>query len=441
MRCAVGRLLAVAITTSAWAAPGADRSVLVSAADHRALGPEIAIGRDGAINVIWLDKGATGAAQDPAKTSPAAAQGHSHQSWTDLLFARSSDAGRSFSAPLRVNAEAGEIWGFAASKPRIGIGPTGTIHIYYPANENSPVTARPVAVSRYLRSTDGGRSFSKPVRLNTHATTDASAFVHGGLSHAHAFGTMSVARDGTIYTYWIDTRAMAKDGDNGKMYSAISRDDGVTFGPDRETFPADICPCCQISAVAIDRNTVFVGTRQVYGDSLRDGTVARSDDGGKTFGERVRLGGKPWKINGCPLKPTAIAVDGDYVYAAAHSGAEQPAGVYFARSRDGGKTFTDFQSMHAQAAVSDAPVVAVSRDTVIVAWHAKTNEGRRIYFRTSTDRGATFGDVREAATPAGTASHPALAVASDGGVHLVWQQGDEIRAMKMDLPQTRVAGT
>lgn len=438
MRYRLSMLLAAFVTTSAWAA-AADQSVLVSASDHRALGPEIAIGRDGAINIIWLDKGAIGASADPAKTPQTEGQGHSHQSWTDLLYARSTDGGRTFSQPLRVNKEPGEIWGFAASKPRVGVGPAGTIHIYYPANENSPATGKPVAVSRYVRSSDKGATFSKPLRLNTHAITDASEFVHGGLSHAHAFGTMSVARDGTIYTYWIDTRAMARDGDNGMMYSAISNDDGVTFAPDRQAFPADICPCCQISAVAIDRNTLFVGARQVYGDNLRDATVARSDDGGKSFGERVRLGGKPWKINGCPLKPTAIAVDGNFVYAAAHSGAEQPAGVYFARSRDGGKSFDDFQPMHPDATVSDAPVIAVSAEKVLVAWHAKTNEGRRVYFRVSADRGATFGPVQELSAPAGTATNPAIAVAAGGTVHLVWQQGDEIRTMTLELPQTRVA--
>lgn len=437
MRCSIGTLLVGALATSAWA--GADPSVLVSAPERRALGPEVAIGRDAAINVIWLDKGVLGAPQDPAKAPPAAGGGHSHQSWTDLLYARSTDGGRTFSKPLRVNAEDGEIWGFAASKPRVGVGPAGTVHIYYPANENSPATGKPVAVSRYVRSTDSGKTFSKPARLNTHATTDASEFVHGGLSHAHAFGTMSVARDGTVYTYWIDTRAMAKDGDNGMMYSAVSTDDGATFSPDREAFPADICPCCQVSAVAVDRNTVFVGARQVYGDNLRDATVARSDDGGKTFGQRVRLGGKPWKINGCPLKPTAIAVDGNFVYAAAHNGAEEPAGVYFARSRDGGKSFTDVQPMHPEAAVSDAPVIAVSAEKVLVAWHAKTNEGRRIYFRVSTDRGATFGAVQEVGAPPGTAMHPALAADADGTVHLVWQQGDEIRTMTLQLPETRVA--
>lgn len=438
MRGRVSVLLAASFTTSVWAA-AADPSVLVSAADHRALGPEIAIGRDRAINIIWLDKGAIDAPADPAKTPESSGQGHSHQSWTDLLYARSMDGGRTFSAPLRVNAQPGEIWGFAASKPRVGVGPAGTIHVYYPANENSPATGKPVAVSRYVRSTDRGKTFSKAVRLNTHATTDASEFVHGGLSHAHAFGTMSVARDGTIYTYWIDTRAMAKDGDNGMMYSAISNDDGVTFAPDRQAFPADICPCCQISAVAIDRNTVFVGSRQVYGDNLRDATVARSDDGGRTFGERVRLGGKPWKINGCPLKPAAIAIDGNFVYAAAHSGAEQPAGVYFARSRDGGKAFDAFQPMHPEATVSDAPAIAVSEEKVLVAWHAKTSEGRRMYFRVSTDRGATFGSVQEIGAPAGTTTNPALAVAADGTVHLVWQQGDGIRTMALQLPQTRVA--
>ena len=201
----------------------------------------------------------------------------------------------------------------------------------YDAGGKNGLVVRGKATCPVSISTDQGKTFSKPVRLTTHATTDASAFVHGGLSHAHAFGTMSVARDGTVYTYWIDTRAMAKDGDNGMMYSAISNDDGVTFATDREAFPADICPCCQLSAVAIDREVVFVGARRVYGDNLRDATVARSDDGGRTFGERVRLGGTPWKINGCPHDGGTLVALGGGNFGAVW----QRAGEIFLTGKDG----------------------------------------------------------------------------------------------------------
>ncbi|HEU4532401.1 MAG TPA: sialidase family protein [Steroidobacteraceae bacterium] len=432
-------LAAPAIAVSAPGNAAVDRSVVVSLPAHRSLAPEIAVAPDGVVYIVWLDKGPAGAAPDPARTPQATSQGHSHQSWTDLMFARSTDGGRTFSAPARINRESGEVWGFAVSKPRIGVGPSGTVHVYYPANATSPATGKPVAESHYVRSLDGGKSFSAPLRLNSHATVDASEFVHGGLSNAHAFGTMSVARDGAVFAFWIDTRAMARQGDNGMLYSTVSRDDGATFAADGSAFPADICPCCQLTAVAVDSRVVYVGARQVSGDNLRDSTVARSDDGGRTFGERVRVGGERWKINGCPLKPTALAVDGDYVYAASHNGAEQRPGVYFARSSDRGAKFTDYQALHPDAPVSDAPALTVSRNTVVAAWHAKSGEGRRVYYRASEDRGVTFGSVQELSAPAGNASLPVLAAAPDGRVHLAWQHDDTIRTLAIELPQKRVA--
>ncbi len=432
-------ILAAAVPSLACGDAAGDRSVVVSLPSHRALAPEIAVAPDGTIYIIWLDKGPADAPPDPARTPQATAQGHSHQSWTDLMFARSRDGGRTFSAPVRVNREHGAVWGFAVSKPRIGVGPNGTVHVYYPANATSPATGKPVAESHYVRSLDGGKTFTQPLRLNSHATADASEFVHGGLSNAHAFGTMSVARDGTVYAFWIDTRAMSRQGDNGMLYATLSRDDGATFAPDASAFPADICPCCQLTAVAVDSSLVYVGARQVSGDNLRDATVARSDDGGRTFGERVRMGGARWKINGCPLKPTALAVDGDYVYAASHNGAEQPAGVYFARSSDRGAKFTDYRALHPDAVVSDAPALAVSRNTVVAAWHAKSSEGRRAYYRASEDRGVTFGAVQELGAPAGNASLPVLAAGLDGRVHVAWQHEDTIRTLAIELPQKRVA--
>lgn len=422
--------LAQAGAHSASAPPAA---TLVSTADHKAQSPEIAIGADDSINMIWID-------EDTAPKKADHEHGHSHMAATNLYFSRSTDGGRTFTAPQAINGKPGDVWGFSVSKPRIDVGRNGTIHVFYPANDVNPTNGKPEAVALYTRSTDGGKTFSSPQRLNTMATTDASHVVHGGLTHAHVFGTMTVDDAGQVYALWIDTRDMAKEGDSGKVFMAISRDDGKTFGTDTELFPADVCPCCQLTAMVDPRGRLFIGSRQVDG-TFRDSTIAVSTDGGRSFSKRVRLSNNRWAIEGCPLKPTSIAAEGRNIFAAFYSGGETPAGAYFVRSDDDGKSWSAPLPLHPGAMTSDAPVVALAGKVLHVFWHAKVADGgRRIFTRASRNGGASFGAVTELPAPDGTTQLPAVAARADGSVQIAWQQGTEVRSMRWEAgPQAALA--
>ena len=419
-------LLLLALSGIALAADAPVAPALVSPADHKAQSPEIAIGPDDSINMIWIDEDTAPKQHDPS-------HGHSHMAATNLYFARSTDGGRTFSAPLAVNPKPGEVWGFSVSKPRIAIGRNGTIHVFYPANDVSPSNGKPYAVAHYTRSTDGGRSFEKPKRLNTMVTTDASHVVHGGLTHGAVFGAMTADAKGSVYAMWIDTRDMMKEGDSGKMFIAVSRDDGRSFGKDVELFPGDVCPCCQLTAHVDADQRLFIGSRQVDG-KFRDSTVAVSTDGGRTFSARQRIvGEKRWAIEGCPLKPTSVAARGREIYAAYFTGAEAPEGVYVVRSTDDGKTWSRPLLAHPGAATSDAPVLALAGSTLHLFWHGKVGTAaRRIYTRASTDGGASFGPVTELPAPPGATQLPAVAARANGSVQIAWQQGTEVRSMRWD---------
>jgi hypothetical protein len=415
----------LAAASLAQAGPGA-----VSDAARRGQAPDVAVGRDGSINVIWLDKGPLGSAEKEGKDK--APSGHTHQAWADIYFARSTDGGRTFSTPVRVNASDGEVWGFAVSKPQVGIGPTGTVHVFYPANEISSKTGKPVAVSHYVRSTDGGRTFSKPIRLNGEPAEDLSEVVHGGLAQAHVFGSMSVGPEGNVYGFWLDTRIMKQDWPVSTIYMAVSRDDGKTFEPEREIFGPGSCPCCQLTSTTGPDGAVYLGGRVVTRDNERSPEVAVSRDGGKTFSERVKVSGTRWVLDGCPLKPTALAAEGQSLHTAVFNGAEQPSGVLYSRSTDGGRTFEPAIKLHTEAAVSDAPSLVATKRAVYAFWHGKAGGERRVYSRISTDGGKTFGPVQELSAPAGANGYPAGAALPDGRAVLVWQQGEQILATTVE---------
>ena len=405
----------------------------ISDAARRGQAPSVAVGADGSIHVIWLDKGPMGT---PDKLGHAHSPGgHPHQAWSDVYYAGSRDGGQPFSTPIRVNADDGEVWGFAVSKPNIGIGPKGTVHVFYPANEISSRIGKPVAVSHYVRSVDGGRSFSKPVRLNGEPAEDLAEVVHGGLSQAHVFGTMSVGPDGNVYAFWLDTRDMTTEWPVSKVFMTVSRDEGATWEAEREVFGAGACPCCQLTSTVGSHGELYVGGRVVHKDNQRDPMVSVSTDGGRTFSERVKVSGTPWVLEGCPLKPIALAAQDSHLYAAVFNGAVQPTGVLFSHSVDGGKSFEEAVKLHPEAAVSDAPTLAAAGSSVYAFWHAKAEGERRVYARISTDGGATLGPIAPVAALEGTSSYPAAAAPADGGAFVAWQQGEQIMSTIVRAPQ------
>lgn len=406
--------IALALTGTAMAAD----STIISPAGRKAMAPELAISGDGGINVIWMERTPEG--EKIAAAGAASKEGHTHLAETDLWFLRSTDGGKTYGTPVRVNATPGAVWGFPVSKPRLSATPDGTLHIFYPGNSIDKKNGKPIVLPMYTRSTDGGRSFSAPVVLGTVADSDNSDIVHGGLANAECFGTMTTDDKGGVYTYWVDTRDMGKDSPNGKLFSAVSYDNGKTFGRDFEVFPADVCPCCQATAAVYD-GRIYLGSRQVSAEGNRDSTVAISSDRGKSFQPRARWGGAHWKIEACPLKPTSIVVDGNHVYAAAYDGGADPQGAALSRSLDGGKTFEPAVALQPGAAVSDAPVLAMIDGKLVAVWHTKLAGERRVFLGLSRDQGKSF----SAPVELGAGMYPVVASRA-GGLQLAWQQGDTI---------------
>lgn len=390
--------------------------VMVSPAAHKAMAPEVAVGPRGEVYVAWLEK--------PAADAAAGGAHDRHASAMNLWLARSDDGGRSFAAPVRVNSAAGEVWGFTTSKPRVAVGDKGTVHLLWPANATGPA-GKPILEIHYARSTDRGASFSPARLLNTTVESDASALIHGGFAVAHAFQTLVAGPGGTVNAIWIDTRSLKAATDLGEVYMVRSTDDGESFEPEVRLF-GGVCPCCQLTASYDAAGRLWLGSRQVTGDNLRTPAISRSDDRGRSFAERVAVAGPAWQLEGCPLKPTAIAVDGEHVYTAAFNGGAQPAGVWFSASHDGGRSFGGAQPLHPEAAVADAPVLAVgAKGTLHAVWHAKVGETRRLYTRSSGDHGRNWGPISELPTPAGPSAFPALARSAEAS-YLVWQQGEQV---------------
>ncbi len=436
-------MLAVLCAGFTLAASGQPRGfaepVGLSDAQRRIDAMEIALGPDGAVHVIWVDKGAAAGArpgEDRAGHREYTGEGrrHHHPAADDLYHLRVAPD-LSFGAPTRVNHERSEVWGLSVSRPRVQVSANGTVHVMYPANAER--NGDPLLLARYARAPDGTR-FERPITLNSPTDHDMRSITGGVTATAHVFGTIGTSPNGNVHAYWIDTRGMTDDGASAALWGAVSRDDGRSFSEDFAVIETGVCPCCQATTGFADGGqTVYLGLREVTPEAFRDSVVSVSRDGGAQFAAPVRLNDARWELNGCPLKPTALATEGEHVYSAWYSAAEAPPGAYFTASYDRGAQWSRPRALHAEATLSDAPVVAAGGGMLYIAWHARTpgNDGRTLYLRHSADGGRTLSDIIEVPVAgSGSASFPVAVADSTGRLYLAWQQAGRAWLTRLEPP-------
>ncbi len=210
-------------------------------------------------------------------------------SGNSIGFAGSTDGGRTFGAPVTV-AEAGVLSLGMHRGPRIVITPSAIVISAVYGSKGKGADGDLVA----FRSDDGGRTWSKGVRVN-----DKSGAAREGL---HA-----MAADGDfIYAVWLDDRDGRK-----QLYGAASKDGGATWSPNREVYHSPeehICECCHPSlAVRGGGKEIYAMFRNALAGS-RDLYLATSTDGGHTFAA-TKLGLGTWPLNACPMDGGGLTLD------------------------------------------------------------------------------------------------------------------------------------
>jgi len=96
--------------------------------------------------------------------------------------------------------------------------------------------------------------------------------------------------------------------------------------------------------------------------------------------------------------------------------------IYYKRSPDGGKSWDPARRLTWTSGHSYRPAISTdSGDTVHVVWEDYTPDSFEIYYRRSTDSGATWGAVRRLTWTSGWSEYPAIATDSSNTVHVVWE--------------------
>lgn len=360
------------VLTSAVVEAGDERRLVVTAidgtttevargaiSDHNQAAPRMVVAPDGTVLVLWVREVDVNGRRFPA---------------SDLYLARSSDDGRTFGAPVRVNPAPG--FPTSHSFADLAVGPDGTLFVSWLDG---------TAGDRYAREHPTG------------APSD-----HAGHDDPHHAG--------------VDTGASGTGAPGTDLVVARSADGGQTFGAP-VVVASGTCQCCRTALDVASDGTVRVAWRHIFPGMERDMALATSRDGGQTFGAPVRVHADGWAIEGCPHTGPAVATGADgSVHVTWYTAAEGRAGLWHAVSGDGGATFGAPTPLAVEAPNGQTRAVRDRTGRVWIAWEDRR---RTRTFLAPVSGGDTLSVAGEDPALAGTASGWALVTVADGTLRVI----------------------
>jgi hypothetical protein len=305
--------------------------------------------------------------------------------------------------------------------PSIALGPDNQIYIVWVDCRNDPTCETNTDIF-FARSTDGGLSFDPAVLVSDDGTFFANA------------PKIAADSSGNIYAVWHDNRT----GDSWDVYLSKSENGGGSFLPSVRVNGYASGVYQYEPDLAIDSSgTIYISWNRYYYDADLeqwdyDVVMAKSTNGGATFGTNVKVvDGSDWQYK----SSIKVGPSGNLYVAWTDRRNGGISDVYFAKSIDGGSTFSTNAIVNQYTEQSQGyPEMALDEDEVIyVVWNDSRNlykrNGRDVFMARSLDLGDSFEPeikINDAKIPAAFEYfYPTITAWGKGHVAVAWEDKRE----------------
>ncbi len=331
----------------------------------RSLLPRIAADSFGFLHIVWIE-------------------------WTaalpEIYYKKSTDGGATWGTSKRLTWTSGSSLG-----PTLAVDPSGHLHAVWddstPGNEEV----------YYKKSTDGGDTWSTAKRLtSTSGNSSEASLVADPSGHLHVAWYDSTPGNEEVY--------YKKSTDGGNTWSTAKRLTWNSGSSRRPVLAVD--PSGHLHVVWYDSTP---GNWQVY--------YKKSTNEGSTWTESKRL---TWS-SGFASDP-ALAIDpSGHLHVVWYDSAPGHFEIYYKMSTDEGASWAASKRLTWTSDDSLWPVIGVDSSGYLhVVWQDLTPGNYEVYYKKSTDGGATWTTSQRLTWTSGASWFPTMASDSSDYVHVVW---------------------
>ncbi len=235
----------------------------------------------------------------------------------DVYYVRSRDGGASFTPPLRVNSQPGSVIAIGNIRgAHLAVDRGGRVHVAWMGSGPAQPRGPDGATPMLYTRLNDAGTAFEPQR----DVIQAAAGLDGG-------GSVAADGAGNVYVTWHAPVPGTKGEINRRVWVARSRDDGQTFARETAASPegTGACGCCGMRAFCDRAGAVYLLYRSASEGVDRDAYLLTSTDHAASFrADRLQA----WKVGTCPMSSFTFAEGGGAVAAAWETNGQ----VYFART-------------------------------------------------------------------------------------------------------------
>jgi hypothetical protein len=328
-----------------------------------------------------------------------------------IMFTKSSDSGAAFTTSKNLGNSTKD-----SVNPNVAVS-GNNVYIAWESVDMNSTAGTSNSEVMFASSSDSGATFTSAKSLSNNPGNSVNP---------------NVAVSGNnVYVAWEDDSAgdteiiLVRSTNGGVNFTSrnISNSPGESFDP----------------KIAISGSNVYVvWVDYNLGNSTKsDVMLIRSTNGGTNFASAENLSNSPGEAS-----DPRIAVSERNVYVVWEDATSETGNseIKFARSSDGGATFTSASNLSFNNGISFDPRIAVSESNVYVVWEDTTTttaEGSSdIFLARSTNNGATFGKVQNLSNNPVESFNPYIA-ASRSKLFVIWSDDKEGDAEIVFTDKTR----
>ncbi|HEV3339951.1 MAG TPA: sialidase family protein [Pirellulales bacterium] len=287
-------------------------------------------------------------------------------------YLRSVDGGRTFSSPLEIVDQDSQRPGLQFNVWDLAVSPGGIVHVALGTNAWKLKLPLEEWGFFYTRLDRGATSFAPLVNVNRKPSEGFS---------------LAADEKGNVAACWLAD----------KLYANVSHDNGASFGPIVEIDASfNPCNCCTTSSTYAADGRLAILYREETNDERDMFLALWNQDGGEVT--RTKISKTPWKIDACPMTYYAVATTADGFAAAWPTRGR----IYFARLDKVGEVLPPGEvKTPGESGMRTGLVTLSDREgNTLVAWKKDGTLGWQLYDK----RGRPKGNAGSTPSPGSGAS-------------------------------------